>query len=253
MLNNPQVRTSWLTTVMLLLLLPSDPCKQQGMKNFSNRQEGCNVRRNAGADFKLIGLYSRFQQFSSNSNLKVGFFVPSLKDSKAHSISVQAVEIQNLFNYFMRSNDSTQWHENAWNVFKPWPTKDIIDPLRLHSQNVAVIAFYKNNNGRSVFLPVDVATDDGKPAIGKYTFQLMHEQYLQSLDLVVTNSAGKEVRNSHEPQVPCNYRTCILWTGGNTLLFDLDVSSLPEDEYRLKLTGHRRDASDCKAPTTSMR
>src|SRR5215470_1643355 len=129
--DHPQFRTGWLLVFISVLLTSTNPCKQEGLRNFSNRQEGCNLVPNAGADFKLIGLHSGFQHFSSNSNLKVGFFVPSRKDSGARSLWVQAVEAQDSFHYFMKSNDSTQWHENAWNVFKPWPTKDVIDPLQL--------------------------------------------------------------------------------------------------------------------------
>lgn len=234
------VRTSWLITTALLLLVPADPCKKQGMKDFSNRQEGCNLRQDALVDFRLIGLHSGFQSFGANANLKVGFFVPSLKDVGTRRISVQAVEVQDSFHYFMQSKDSIQWREGAWNVFKPWPTKDVIDSLGLHPENIAVLALYKNGDGRPVFLPVDVVADDSKPAARRYTFQFVNGQSIQTVDLSLTNSAGAEA-SIHKPDLNCKPKIhpgCMLSAAGDTLTFDLDMSSLPEGEYRLKLVGH---------------
>jgi len=244
MLDCALVRTCWLITTGLLLLAPADPCKQTGLREFSNRREGCNVRQNALVDFKLIGLHSGFQHFGSRANLQVGFFVPSSKDG-SNSITVQAVEVQDLFQYFMQSKDSIPWREGAWNVFKPWPTKDVIDFLGLQPENIGVVAFYKGGNGQPVFLPVNVALDDRKPVAHKYTFRFVNGQNLQAVDLALTNSSGLEV-SIHKPDLNCRPKThpgCILSAGGNALTFDLDMSALPEGSYRLKLVGHTPSGS----------
>lgn len=211
----------------------------QGMKEFSNRREGTNVHLNALNDFTLIAIHRSCQLFSRNANLNVHFFLPQLRGEAGKKVFVEAVELQDSFHYFMQAKSSVSWKDGSWNTFGPWPTKDVIDPLGLEATNVGVLAGYQIGNDRPVYLPVDVYPDNQQPIQHTYTFYLITGQDLQSLDLTLTDSAGKRV-NLPLPQLKCNRSlnpNCRLYSAGSTLAFDLDMSSLPPAEYHLKLLG----------------
>src|SRR6266478_5145262 len=104
----------------------------QGMKAFDNRIEGTNVHTNALQDFTVIAIHRSFQLFPTNTTLHVRFFLPRVVDSPNKEVFVEAVELQDSFHYFMQAK-SFKWNENDWNVFEPWPTKDVIDRLGLQA------------------------------------------------------------------------------------------------------------------------
>ncbi|HEU4416275.1 MAG TPA: hypothetical protein VFT65_15920 [Candidatus Angelobacter sp.] len=247
MFGNAWIAASWMRVGLSLLVL-TNPC---GLKNFSNRQEGCNIKEDAAADYKLVGLHGTFQPFGRNSNLQVRFFLPLSGEDGQRIVAVQAVEVQGLSNYFMQSKDSIRWHEGDWNTFAPWPTKDVIDPLNLFSQNIAVLAFYKTGTGQPVYLPVDISTQEIKSGPRKYTFSVFHGQSLQKLDLILTDKAGVAPK-IHKPELTCRpeiHPGCHYSDAGNTVTFDLDLSALPDGQYRLKLIGYKVDGSK---PTTEV-
>jgi hypothetical protein len=211
----------------------------QGMHPFDNRIEGTNVHLNALQDFTLIAIHRNFQLFPRNANLSVRFFLPQLAGDPAKKVFVEAVELQDSFHYFMQVNSSIRWKDGTWNVFAPWPTRDVIDPLGLESKNVGVLAGYRIGNDRPVYLPVDVFQNDGQPPAHIYTFHLITGQDLQSLDISLTNAAGAAM-NLNKPRLKCktNFNpNCKLYAAGGLLAFDLDMSLFPTGEYHLKLVG----------------
>lgn len=210
------------------------------MKEFSNRREGTNIHLNALNDFTLIAIHRNFQPFPRNANLNVRFFLPQLHSDAGEKVFVEAVELQDSFHYFMQAKNSPPWKDGSWNTFGPWPTKDVIDPLGLEATNLGVLAGYQLGNARPVYLPVDVYSHDEQSAPHTYTFHFITGQDLQSLDLSLTDSAGKRL-NVTLPQLKCSRSlnpNCRLYSAGSTLAFDLDMSSLPQAEYHLKLVGH---------------
>src|SRR5207248_2161517 len=87
-----------------------------------------------------------------------------------------AVELQDSFHYFMQSKSSA-WNDDSWNIFANWPTKDVIDPLELHADNVGVLARYQIENSRPVYLPVDVYQNGGRIPEHPYAFIRMVDGY----------------------------------------------------------------------------
>jgi hypothetical protein len=212
----------------------------QGMRAFDNRVEGTNVHTNALQDFALIAIHRNFQFFPKNATLHVRFFLPRLAGNLDDKVFVQAVELQDSFHYFMQAKGTSKWRDGNWNVFEPWPTKDVIDRLGVQARNVGVLAGYRIGNDRPVFLPVDVYQNDAPLATKTYTFHFITGQDLQSLDVSVTNSAGVAV-NVPKQQLKCNkaYNPgCKLYAAGSAQAFPLDMSSLPQGEYHIKLLGH---------------
>lgn len=215
-------------------------CQVQGMQAFDNRVEGTNVHSNALQDFTLIAIHRNFQLFKQDATLRVGFFLPPLASGINKKIFVEAVELQDSFHYFMQAKSSSTWKDENWNVFGPWPTKDVIDRLGLRAENLGVLAGYRAGNDRPVYLPVDVYVNDVQSSTRSYTFHFITGQDLQSLDVSVAN-AGGVVTNVVKPQLKCRKTynpNCKLFAAGSAGAFPLDMSSLPAGEYHVKLLGH---------------
>jgi hypothetical protein len=123
------------------------------MQNFENRVEGTNVHPHALQDFTLIAIHRDFERFKQNAELRVRFFLPPAVANADKKVFVEAVELQDSFHYFMQAKSSSAWKRGNWNVFGPWPTKDVIDPLGLLSENIGVLAAYRAGMDH---LPVDV-------------------------------------------------------------------------------------------------
>jgi len=211
----------------------------QGMQTFDNRKEGTNVRPNAAPDLKLIAVHRSFQIFEVNSNLRVRFFLPPVAGNRSRKVSLEAVELQDSFHYFMEATNQSTWKDNTWNLFAPWPTKDVIDKLGLQPNNIGVLARYEVAGAPAVYLPVDVFQNDGNTKKGTYTFHFITRSELQSLDVSVTNEKGA-VNKSPKLQLSCNRNynpNCKLYAAGSTQAFTLDMSALQPGEFHIKLLG----------------
>ena len=233
------IRKRWVIAGILLAMVVPTYGEAQGMKDFGNRLEGTTMHPNALEDFTLVAVHGNFESFPRNVNLNVRFFLPRLQANPNKKVFVQAVELQDSFHYLMRSKTAT-WKDGSWNIFGPWSTRDVIDQLGLQADNVGVLAEYRIDNNRPVYLPVDVYHSGKQLAKRIYTFHFITGQDLQSLEISVTNTAGAGM-NVHKPELKCNKSfnpNCRLYAAGSTQAFDLDMSSLPEGEYHMKLVGH---------------
>jgi len=235
----PTVIRTRLVAVGLFLATVAGTYSPAQMQEFPNRREGTTVHVDALEDFTLLAVHRNFESFPRNANLNVRFFLPKLADSSNKDIVVEAVELQDSVHYLMRSKDAPS-KEGTWNVFGPWPTKDVIDKQDIGARNLGVLAEYRVANRIPVCLPVDVYQDGKQLGRHAYTFHFITGQDLQSLDISVTNRAGAQV-TLLKPKLMCNKSfnpNCKLYAAGSTQAFDLDMSSLAEGEYHLKLTGH---------------
>jgi len=239
MLRFPFAAARW-TTVGIVLATGVTLGQIQGMQSFDNRIEGTDVHTNALQDFTLIALHRSFQTFQPNSTLRVRFFLPQTAAVSDKAIFLEATELQDSFHYFMQAKPSAGWKEASWNVFEPWPTKDVIDRLGLRANNVGVRAEYRVKNGPPVFLPVDVYQSGSPPSTQTYTLHFITGSDLQALDVSVVDSAGKTMA-APRLQQKCNKTfnpSCQLYAAGSAHAVSLDMSPLPQGEYHVKLLGH---------------
>jgi hypothetical protein len=221
------------------LALALSPCSSAQMKDFGNRREGTTMHVDALEDLAIVAVHRDFEPFPRNANLSVRFFLPALPGSPAPDVAVEGIELQDSFHYLMESKQPPV-KAGTWNVFGQWPTSDVIDKLGIEPANLGVLAELKVGSKLPVYLPVDVYPSDRQPRKHAYTFYFMTGQDLQSLDISVTNRTGQQV-NLAKPNLICNRSfnpNCKLYAAGSTQAFDLDMSSLPEGEYHIHLTGH---------------
>jgi hypothetical protein len=228
----------WIIVGLFLSVGSAASAQIQGMQAFDNRVEGTNVRNNALQDFTLIALHRDFQLFPQNATLHVRFFLPRIGDTPNKEVFVQAAELQDSFHYFMQAKNP-KWKDGDWNVFEPWPTRDVIDRLSLQAGNIGVLAGYRIGNGPKVYLPVDVYQSQAS-AVPTYTFHFITGSDLQSLDISVTNPAGVAMKTPRLQQ-KCNKTynpNCKLYAAGSSQSFVLDMAGLPPGEYHIKFLGH---------------
>lgn len=240
MLRSRQISILQAAAAVLLSAAAVSMAQIQGMRAFENRVEGTNVHTNALQDFTLVAVHRSFAAFSPNATLHVRFFLPSGPASTQREVFLEASELQDSFHYFMQAKNPRRWEYGKLNVFEPWPTKDVIDRLGLHYENIGVRAGYRIANGPPVYVPVDVYQSEGQPVSHVYTFYFISGSDLQALDVAVSNSGGMVMKELALEQ-KCNKSfnpSCRLYAAGSTHSFSLDMSTLPQGEYHVRLTGH---------------
>jgi hypothetical protein len=223
-----------------------------GMREFSNRFEGTTTQLNALSDFTFVALHRHFERFSRDSILSVRFFLPSLAtdDSK---VFLEAVELQDSLHYLM-SSKPRYWQRRAWNTFRPWPTRDVIDPYGIASDNIGVRAAYQVGKTTAVYLPVDTYSTDKQVVKRGYTFYYVTAQDLQSIEISVTDVKGDSVPIK-KPMLECNKKrnaNCLLYAAGNTFNFELDFSALAGGQYVVHLIGRMPRTSLTTSALTSL-
>lgn len=206
-----------------------------GMRDFGNRFEGTTLQLNALSDLTFVALHRHFEPFSKNSTVSVSFFLPRLADDS--KVFLEALELQDSLHYFMYSKQQL-WQPGAWNTFRPWPTRDVLDPSGIASDNVGVRAAVQVGNKTRMYLPVDVYSTNPPVKQQKYTFYYVTAQDLQSVNVSVTDVKGRPVKITKD--LKCNQersRNCLLFAAGDTFNFALDFSALPEGQYYVHLVG----------------
>lgn len=229
--------------VLLVFAAFGAEVNQNSLRDFDNRREGTTIKQDALEDLALVSVHRYVQPFDSsapmNVTLKVRFYVPpEIPDPS--KVFVEAVELQDSFHYFMEAKP-VKWKTGQWNVFAPWPTKDVIDSLPVHSDNLGVRAGLQEAGAAPLYFPVDVYDKQNPSAKQSYTFDFSTGQDLQSLQITVTNKLGTSVKLDLKP-LSCNADNkrpgCVLFPAGTSQVFSLDMSQLPEGEYNIHLVGH---------------
>ncbi len=228
-------------SALIIVVLSKVPTRgngqANGMSDFGNRFEGTTIQLNALNDLTFVALHRHFERFSTGSTLSISFFLPRLTGNN-NKVFLEALELQDSLHYFMTSKPRS-WQPGAWNTFYPWPTKDVIDPFGVASDNIGVRAALQVGNKTRMYLPVDVYPTNPPHKQQKYTFYYVTGQDLQSVEVSVTNVNGRPVKIT-KPSLRCSQKrdqNCLLFAAGNTFNFELDFSALPEGQYYVHLVG----------------
>ena len=213
-----------------------------GLQDFANRVEGTNIRKNALNDLQLLAVHRGAAVYGSNANLHVRLFAPP----EAGTLFVEAWELQDLHHYYMKSKSSVRWTFGQWNVFEPWPTRNVIDTLPVPPTNLGVLATYQSAASSTVQLPASVYADTAPPTASIYTLFVRTGRDLQSVDTIVHDAADRQttIQDAH---VSCNTtrnRNCVLYPAGSVQAFDVDMSPLAAGIVRVQLSGRVPRSTD---------
>jgi hypothetical protein len=204
------------------------------MRDFENRVEGTTARFNAAFDWRLVGLHRSIGEFGPNSDLQLRFFLP---EDGGPEVAIEATELVDFKHYLMRAKPSTAWRPGEWNTFGPWPTRDVIDPLQIRADNLAILGSYKHRVG-TVYLPVDLRTSASPaPSRRGYTLYFETTRDIQTLSVLVNAEDGRAALPSAKP-LTCNRTAnanCRLYAAMTTQAVDLPMDSLPTGRYQVIL------------------
>ncbi len=215
------------------------------MKDFPNRQEG-SWSQHASRDMQLIGLLRGPIKFGSTSTLAVRFYFPlpcedipaeqrqSCMTNSLQTLSVEARELDESRNYYMHSTQKG-WRLGAWNSFAPWPASDVLVPLGVHDNNLAVLASYVASDGTNAYLPATVLSSGSTPPAALYTFQFTTSWDIHSIQksLILPNGKTESL-----PLETCSFSpTCTLYDADSSHVFTLDFSNRSAGWYRVHLVG----------------
>jgi hypothetical protein len=214
-----------------------------GMTDFGNRREGTTIQEHGATEFILIAIHRSFApSIPRKAVLNVRFFLPPASSDSERRVWVEAFEREDSFHYYMRSNDTVKWKAGDWNTFESWPTKDVIDPKGLEAQNIGVRVTSQVSGKARVVLPADVFPINTPVKGGAvYSFYLLTGFPLQAIDIAVTNSSGNKMTVPGDGTKSCNKTVdpgCALYAATSLVWFKLDMSTVPEGQYHVQLTGH---------------
>lgn len=146
--------------------------------DWGNRFEGQIFKSAANLPtLELISLINNFESYnlSQNIELKVKFFRPA-----GTKIQINAREIYRDKFYFMETKNLS-WSQD-WNIFQPWPIKDVIQKLSLNHDNLGVLIRGKNLERGNIFLPAIVYTTASPMIDSIYTFHFFPGQPLTNIN-----------------------------------------------------------------------
>ena len=130
------------------------------------RYEGV-IQEPVSANFTLISATLGRVKWDKNlkpSELNIRFY--SLSKTKAN---VRVREINSLRSYRLDAARDI-WSE-GWNYFGPWPTSDVIDPLKLEVNNLGItVTESKSPNDSGQLFPAILFQKGIPPLLEKYTF-----------------------------------------------------------------------------------
>lgn len=125
---------SILALLIILIHYPSFSQENFSYKDRGNRKEGVKPIDVSVYDLELLSFLSYLEPVKKDTSvdLKIRFYVPA--DT---NVFISAKELMPQKSYLMHP-DSTNWKE-GWREFLPWPTGEVIKPLKLSIKELGVV------------------------------------------------------------------------------------------------------------------
>jgi len=156
-----------------------------------NRYEGVAVPLQAGdLSLEIVSFTAYLDSFRPNTSLKVKFFLPS-GESEAN-IFAQELTIEK--QYFMKSKQAAnRWAGNSWNLFSPWPTKDVLDKQGVPPSNIGVLVERASQNGIRRFAPAFLCSDNCPSTFEGYRLMLRPGRRIVEIQYTISNTSGDKI------------------------------------------------------------
>jgi hypothetical protein len=185
-----------------------------------NRLEGYQRREIAAPAFEVLGFVrgSRLSSLRSPAAIQLGFFLP-----KAARVTIRASELAPIKLYEMQAKQ-VEW-PSGWNTFGPWATSEVISPLGVPLENIAVLAQGAVEQGTEAEL-VPVSFVQAQAAIADYEFQFRIKYDVETARYRVERvDSSKVVRSGLLHEIP----------GETAASVRFDLTNEAEGRYRLVL------------------
>jgi hypothetical protein len=136
-------------------------------KDRGNRFEGTREVPNAASFFELVGLYAYRQRIglTDAAQLHIRFFCP-----QGQSPEIDVREIRDEFHYHMQPKPGyLERKADGWVDFDGWPAKEVLTPLQLPLENLAVHIKLSDNVVLPVVAPALLFVNYLPPTVENYT------------------------------------------------------------------------------------
>jgi len=202
-----------------------DPYEYQ---DHGNRNEGRRAIGIGAPDLELLSFVGYKEEIEPESSvvLKIKFYLQ--RDSFFY---ITAKELKVRHFYLMKPN-MNQW-QKGWQEFAPWPTKDVLRPIRLSIDHLGIVGrLHHDRIGSGEIAPLIIYHSRLPSKLQSYILYLTSKEDLRKLDYKLF----KEDEN--EPVIQHQIRNLF---GGVPFSINLDLSSFTVGYYKLQLDGRYKN------------
>lgn len=162
------------------------------------RFEGQQAIPYGAPDIELISFMGYRENFEEDKsyNLKVGFYFPYTERDSLYIVARELEKTKKF--YFMRPVKKT-WLQDQWQQFSQWPTKDVIEPLKIRVNRVGLVGrLNRENEGSGKIVPLHLFYSDLPDSIISYTLHFKPKEDLRSLIFKIIDLENNETIESGE-------------------------------------------------------
>lgn len=184
------MKTNYLTIAFLLFFSFKSTAQNDKIKHqdhfYKNRWEAL-LSKNVSASFRILSFVSsKPKMYKATDTLQVHFFI--VDDSVKTRINASKI-IQDSGNYQMLV-EKEDW-EKGWNIFKPWPVKDVISKYDIKAKNLGLLI--KGNN--RILIPASITKTSEKKVkdINNYVVHFFTPANINKLNYSILNQSTNSV------------------------------------------------------------
>lgn len=192
------------------------------------RFEGQQAIPYGAPDLELISFmgYRENLEEDKRYNLKVGFYFPYTEKDSLYIVARELEKTKKF--YFMRPMKKT-WLKDKWQQFSQWPTKDVIEPLKIRVNRIGLVGRLNlEKEGSGKIVPLHLFYSDLPDSIISYTLHFKPKEDLRSLTFKIIDIRNNRIIESRE---------IIKLSGQEIHTIKFDLSKKNRGFYRIVLDG----------------
>jgi len=213
--------------------LPALVYGQFNYKRRDNRFEGIKEIKVGSPDLELLSFTGYREKTPSESDviLKLKFYLEA-KDS----LYITAKELFPPFKYYLMKPTKKDWR-SGWQLFSPWPTTEVINPLKIKVENIGVVARKKEDRiGSGQIVPLVFYHSNLVSKINSYELFLRPKETLRRVDYNLYPDG------SRKPVISKSMRTTLI--SMEPFLIPLDMTNVSTGQYKLMIKCKIKDKTD---------
>jgi hypothetical protein len=199
-----------------------------------NRMEGLIVVPRNKLPVTLLSFSGYFEPFgvSDSVALRLVFYLPLNSE-----VEIVAQDLDGQSQYRMRSKPGYS-ASLGWNSFGPWPTSEVLQPAKLDSDSIGILAQLRTDlipGANQSVAPVFLYHSNAPQEIKKYLIVFRPEYTQSSFEYEVLTGPGGKLTSVEK------HTTGAMPVAGKEFEITLDTSKIPEGPALLRLSGQNRN------------
>ena len=170
----------------LALRAPAQDDRWRSVNDRGNRYEGRVEIPVSSPELEIVSLAGFREPYDEDAVLFVKFFL-----AEPAPVTLQGLELQIDTQYLMEAK-AGDWKVGEWNIFGPWPTRDVLDREGIPFTNLGVLITQEAESLRR-YLPTFVYHSDPPRRAERYVLHLRPRVRLRKLSYTLTQLGDPEV------------------------------------------------------------